>query len=149
MREILFRGKSLYYGKWVEGFLEERKTPLQAALGGGIRYICAPRQDGDSCELYDVAPETVGQYIGLNDMDGRKIFEGDLVKIRGWEPPVMQVAFIEGAFCLADAEGECVGDIHYIHHAGVEAAKVIGNIHENMDVLTKAWSKHRGRRGTT
>ena len=138
MREILFCGKRLDNGEWVEGYLEKRPSPIQMPGYGGPWYILVPPQDpDDNGGFYNVDPETVGQYTGLDDKNGRKIFEGDLVKLDGWEPPAMQIAFIEGAFCLADADevGEYCGDIHYIHHAGDNQTTVIGNIHDNPELL--------------
>ena len=44
---------------------------------------------------------------------------------------------MEGAFCLANKDGEFLGDIHYIHHAGVEQCTILGNIHDNPELLNK------------
>lgn len=70
MREILFRGKRLDNGEWVEGNL------IQYPLSSYFHIMSNHGFDDARCVL----PETVGQYTGVEDCTGRKIFEGDLIK---------------------------------------------------------------------
>lgn len=91
----------------------------------------------DEREIVLATPQdvTLMQFTGLIDKNGREIYEGDIVKLDSWEG-VQQIAFVEGAFCLTDAKGNFVGDIHYVHHADHNQASIIGNIYENPELLT-------------
>ena len=122
MREIIFRGKAGI--EWVYGDLRH--------LNDGRVAI---RKDGEIYP-YEVIPETVGQYTGLNDKNGKMIFEGDILEGDGeyfaYNHPYGKVVYDGGQFLIAfdDAseDTECLG-------AWANDVEVIDNIHDNPELL--------------
>ena len=126
MREILFRGKR-------NGYAEQRDRDwLEGSLLVG---------DNGECEIcygtpriritYSVIPVTVGQFTGLLDKNGKKIFEGDIVDILTENEEIGVVAYEDGGF-LVNADGFCVDFHSNINGTDLE---VIGNIYDNPELL--------------
>ena len=129
MREIIFRGKRLVNGEWAEGYFVNLWM---------INYQKhQPIITDNNAVSYDVDPYTVGQYTGLKDKHGKRIFEGDILGSRydnlypddvaievvkwfrnGW--------YIQQENNLPDALCE-YGVLPY--------SEVIGNIHDNPELL--------------
>ena len=139
MREILFRGKRID-GLWVEGAgitVRESDANILSELGGsyGLKW----------CQVY---PETVGQYTGLTDKNGKKIFEGDMFQIE--DDIIAVVIFKEGCFRLElrgfpgtwteSGFDECGGEYGVIECDPIDwyrirEMEVIGKIHDNPELL--------------
>lgn len=114
MREILFRGKSQYTGKWGESV-----CPLGLMHSG---HLCN-----------DFIPETVGQFTGLKDKNGVKIFEGNIVRATDSQGAdlVGMVVWIYDAWCVSGANW--ADTLHMANH--LHKLVVIGNIHDNPELL--------------
>lgn len=94
---------------------------------------------------YEVNPETVGQFTGLTDKNGKRIFEGDILKYQmNIKTAIIgKVAFVCGAFVFESEELERECDIAFATFADDEISlpqhciEVIGNIHDNPDLLSR------------
>ena len=128
MREILFHGKRADNGEWIEGDLLQTKYH-----SGHIEYQIMPQTPVSSA--YPVLPETVGQYTGLTDKNGVRIFEGDIVR---YVDTIHQVVFEQrnttAYFGLVYSEIET---IPFGHYQDLKQIEVIGNIHDNPELLEK------------
>lgn len=139
MREILFRGKRVDNGEWVEGYYACESN--HACFANELKYHHYIFKDVffdwdlGGLENYEVIPETVGQYTGLCDKNGKKIFEGDIVKgmFRFGSPVKAVVKFQDGAFGLAWFRGSVQFDA-FTSICNV-TFEVIGNIHDNPELL--------------
>jgi uncharacterized phage protein (TIGR01671 family) len=134
MREILFRGKSKD-GEWHYGMLA---TNLLS--NGDIRYSIykfpEPNDLREGINCYcGVIPETIGQYTGLKGYNGKKIFEGDILRI----------GTCSQAFCVEWDEDKAMFQVFSQYSEYVEAQfdeikgciEVVGNIHDNPELLNK------------
>lgn len=129
-REILFRGKRKDNGEWVEGYYEE----LPAYYDGTTTpKIVTPAKDTDDYNCWSfVLPDTVGQYTGLRDRNGRKIFEGDI--LRGKGKNVYEVVYPENIAGFV-TRGTGVLSVPCMNYGTMKYYEIIGNIHDNPEMV--------------
>ena len=136
MREILFRGKQTDNGEWIEGAY----NPFHLNFGEREEkpHIIIISDDEDIDGLWcEVIPETVGQYTGLTDKNGKRIFEGDIVHcVSKLDSADMVIIFECGQFrmILAEKYHEYQTNVGY-YDINCFAKEVIGNIHDNPELL--------------
>ena len=139
-REMLFRGKSIGTGKWLYGHLFN--YGLTAPSNVPCISVCVPTSWEEAYNLYTVNPETIGQYTGLKDKNGKNIFEGDILEYIGKRKDNMnkvyfrKVVFHEGMFALLSKELQAYSALNYhCMKDGRSAWRVIGNIHDNPELI--------------
>ena len=157
MREILFRGKCVDDGEWVYGVPIFRKNICYMVEGLCICDKCYCKQAIYNC----VHPESIGQYTGLKDKNGKRIFEGDILKyalqvsyncyLDSLEFPedyegcdysdiftvakvVYGLEYGYPAFDLSDHDFDCNG-LSELSESMNYHFEVIGNIHDNPELL--------------
>ena len=129
MREILFRGKRTDNGEWVKGYY------CNCVKAVGMETIPSIQQtDDNSLYFREVIPETVGQFTGLTDKNGKKIFEGDIVKVKTEyvDETIYLVAYRDCGFKLIYRPSNGVVNLTNNKSRNIE---VIGNKWDNPELL--------------
>ena len=133
MREILFRGKRVDNGEWIQGDI------VQFPVHGVVRIV----EQEPSYKDAEVDSDTVGQFTGLTDKNGRKIFEGDIIHLEYSQvffggvyfgEDTAEVSYKEGCFIT---DGTNNGDEIETPLSGFDndEVEIIGNIHDNPELL--------------
>ena len=140
MREILFRGKSAKDGKWFTGQLLHFKSPVSEKE---LNIIVEGCEWDDSNEWFNigrrtkVVSETVGQYTGLTDKNGKKIFEGDIIDT---PDRLVKVVWFEGnaqfdLHFIRYTNEVAITNFKGIHMRDLKEYEVIGNIYDNPELF--------------
>ena len=135
MREILFRGRHIVGKGWCAGDLINTKGAIPPYMPMIMQTV---RKTGEAMAV-DVDPDTIGQYTGLKDKNGRRIFEGDIVRdMDGATYPVVWGG--TGFYLRYDPphahgmEYELLPLCNYWHAHG-PIIEIIGNIHDNPELM--------------
>lgn len=123
MREILFRGKRKDNGEWIEGFYTKSPSSITYIIDT-VAGCASPRA---------VYPATVGQYVGEEDINGRRIFEGDLCLCDrhindAFDKKVFEIMYDPARGFYGENFNEIGADEFCM-------CEVVGNIHDNPELL--------------
>lgn len=145
MREILFRGKRIDNGEWVEGYLIHDET-----CNTHIPYIGYLFDGGHDIDVAEIIIGTVGQFTGLTDKNGKKVFEGDILKFTDTNADYEWIGRLE----FGNPNAEYNWGFQLVYISGTKAntdtlmwfdmeetgaySEVIGNIHDNPELLGRA-----------
>ena len=135
MREILFRGKRLDNGEWVYGSFCMDAFEQFNGLCGVDGFIRLYDKTKGKMQSHEVERETVSQYTGLKDKNGKRIFEGDIWNCKGYIGLII--------WCNEESCFEAVYEIDGMQFANAvsdiraKTVEVIGNVHDNPELLKK------------
>ena len=136
MREILFRGKQVDNGEWIEGFYTQKMNPY-TPNGLPIKHFILDLAPFGA----DVLPETIGQFTGLTDKNGVRIFEGDICRFKRFnDVHVGKIIFNETTASFVMKYQSIVGAYgekatHKMLLSVCDDIEIIGNIHDNPELL--------------
>mgnify|MGYP002649004250 FL=1 len=131
MREILFRGKRKDNGEWVYGnYAITDNNEKQHFIFQNKAFE------------FEVVPETVGQYTGITDDNGKKIFEGDILGVTNDDPDYDYITkvYLDCDTLCVDVQGQdydytSIGFAIEIWDDECDQVEIIGNIYDNPELL--------------
>ena len=150
-REILFRGfhpcdgpdtivvdGEKVKGRWVEGYIVRHPSAIQIGNDYSPWYIHVPPVDpDDNGGVFNVLPSTVGQYTGLTDKNGKRIFEGDIISWTDWRNDQRKepVRYDDEwkRFCVWLNGAESMGVNKHLSTGGIEVIGTVFDVDEPAD----------------
>lgn len=129
LREIKFRGKSIFgIHEWLYGSL---------LLLNGKSYICPDKEAAWNMTRYEVIPNTVGQFTGLSDKNGKEIYEGDILHTItfGFEPEEYTAIILYRNCSFQLSNGRNLFYFGQSDFTKMDDTIVIGNIYDHPELI--------------
>lgn len=138
MREILFKGKKKDNGEWIEGYLLDGGMPGEKRIFIGKLVIGKWTIMAD--EFDEVDPDTICEYTGLTDKNGKRIWENDICDRKEKYPEVVKMTNGDWTLDYSYAIGRDYGNSYcnlgfYVNER--KCVEVVGNIFDNPELLQK------------
>lgn len=131
MREILFKAKRKDNGKWVEGYYQKRYDIL-----GNEEHLIFHADTYTVWEYAEVDPETLCQFTGLCDKNGKRIWENNVVLlVYDGKEHIYQIVWDNSELDFKATNGEENYGTHYEYLLCCDEIEVIGNIFDNPELL--------------
>jgi hypothetical protein lmonocFSL_04052 len=128
-RQILFRAKC--FGRWRYGsYVHFDKKPTHNCYNCNYKdFIVTNEEDGE--HYYPITElSSIGQYTGLKDKNGKKIFEGDIVEFTNLDLPNMVIRFDNGSFMFCEDENSTYEELRMTY-----TVEVVGNIYDTPELM--------------
>lgn len=131
MREILFKAKQINNGEWVEGYYQKKYDFL------GKRHLILHANGCARWECVEIDPETLCQFTGLCDKNGKRIWENDILMAHLDESYPEDVTYETVEWNVAGWVGHETGSVdrQYLNKFDLEHYEVVGNIFNNPELL--------------
>ena len=131
MRKILFRGKKKDNGEWIYGYLIQRVPDRLEIYSPSDKRMYI-----NEMQYFEVVPETVSQFTGLTDKNGKEIYEGDVIRIHEGRNDfkITSIIWNDEYLCYDPTNDELR---HSLKSRYSEHYEIIGNIHDNYELLNK------------
>ena len=147
MREILFKAKRVDNGEWVDGYLfdngfdgEEKKYFIGGLIIEKYNGTACDEWDITGIDFYEIDPETLCQFTGLCDKNGKKIWENDILTAHLDESYPEDATYVAVEWNVAGWVTHEAGstDREYLDEFDLEHFEVVGDIFDNKELLQEA-----------